>query len=341
MVPEQPQRVLIVRLSAIGDVVFASPLIGALQRTWPGVVVDWLVEPQAAPLLQHHSGLGRVVVWPKKQWLERWQKRQWRGLWADIRAFREHLREVEYDVVLDVQGLLKSSVLTRLAKAQRRIGLDSGERTHWLLDEVYPKSPDVSRIGSEYFGLAQQLGLAVDDFAMDIALSSEARQRAQALAAEGAYWVVCPFTTRPQKHWREGAWVMFIEQQHALGRRIVVLGGPGDIAAAQPFINAGATSLVGELSLLESAAVISEAQGLVGVDTGLTHMGIAFGIPTVAIFGSTCPYTDTTRANARVIFSQLDCAPCGRRPTCGGRFDCMVAISVEQVTEALEQVSAV
>ncbi len=89
--------------------------------------------------------------------------------------------------------------------------------------------------------------------------------------------------------------------------------------------------MAGETSLSQAAALISRARLLVGVDTGLMHMGIAFAVPTIAIFGSTCPYLDTGRDNTRILYKALDCSPCRRRPTCDGRFDCMQEIGVEEV----------
>lgn len=94
----------------------------------------------------------------------------------------------------------------------------------------------------------------------------------------------------------------------------------------------------GNTSLGEAAALVRHAGAVVGVDTGLTHMGIAFSVPTVAIFGSTCPYTQTCRDNARVIWLGLPCSQCRRHPTCSGAFTCLRDISAERVFLELEKV---
>ena len=93
-------------------------------------------------------------------------------------------------------------------------------------------------------------------------------------------------------------------------------------------------------SLRQAAALIERAKLLIGVDTGLTHMGIAFDRPTLCLFGSTCPYLDTTHDNAQVIYHRLSCSPCKRRPTCDGRFDCMQAISVDEVLQQAARLQA-
>lgn len=336
---EPPKRVLVVRLSAIGDVVFASPLIESVKRTWPDAEVSWLVEPVAAPLLQSHPGLKEVILWRKADWKKLWKARRWRELWRTVTAFKRELKAREFDLVIDVQGLIKSAILARWTGASLRIGLDSGEFTKPFLHKVLPKSSKIERIGSEYLGIANDLGLDTSAFDMCVALSEDDERTAADVRAEGEYLVVCPFTTRPQKHWVDVHWRMLLERLVARGERVIVLGGPADQGVSPDATVEGVESLVGKMSLIKSAAVISQAKGLIGVDTGLTHMGIAYGIPTVAIFGSTRPYLETTRDNARVIFNARNCAPCGRRPTCEGRFDCMQEITVDDVLREFDEAS--
>ena len=96
--------------------------------------------------------------------------------------------------------------------------------------------------------------------------------------------------------------------------------------------------LTGRTAIGEAAALIQEASLLVGVDTGLSHMGIAFGIPSVLLFGATRPYLDTGRANAEVIYHPLPCSPCRRRPTCHGDYTCMRSIEAAEVMAAIERV---
>jgi heptosyltransferase-1 len=122
-----------------------------------------------------------------------------------------------------------------------------------------------------------------------------------------------------------------------------MLGGPGDRAPAAAIAGAAGVGrvidLTGRTSLPVAAALIDRCRALVGVDTGLTHMGIALRRPTLALFGSTCPYLDTARPDATVIYHPRDCSPCRRRPSCGGRFDCMRDIGVDEVLAALDRLA--
>ncbi|MCB1751342.1 MAG: glycosyltransferase family 9 protein [Gammaproteobacteria bacterium] len=340
-------NILIIRLSAIGDVVFASPLISALKQSFPSARLSWLVEPAAAPLLIHHPELDEVIIWPKSDWRQLWEKNRFFALWREISRFRRELMRRQFDSVLDLQGLLKSGVLAWFSGARERIGLGSREGSQWLMSRVMPRGGDPDRIGSEYLFLGQQLGLATGAFEMQVALGeSDRRSVSQLLEREGlssGYLVVCPFTTRPQKHWFEERWaalVLRLSQEFAVPP--VMLGGVGDREASERVsrrLDGKIVNLTGRTTLAEAAALICRAKLLVGVDTGLTHMGVAFATPTVALFGSTCPYLETTRDNALVLYHKLNCSPCRRSPTCNGEFNCMAAIGVEEVVAATKKIT--
>ncbi|MCL4182965.1 MAG: glycosyltransferase family 9 protein [Burkholderiaceae bacterium] len=335
------KRILIVRSGAIGDVVFASPLAAALRRTWPHARIAWVVEPGIDALIAHDPTLDEIIVWPKAEWLGLWRARRLRELWRRVRAFRAGLRERRFDLALDLHGLAKGALIARLSGAPRRIGLGAREGSRWLVTEVVARGGDASRIGSEYLHLARYLGLDCDDFLPRLTLDPRAEARAMGLLARHGieargYAVFAAFTTRPQKHWFAEAWQALAPMvQERTGLVPVLLGGPSDRAEAARIV-AGAPAMIdlaGQTGLAEAAALVRHAGLLVGVDTGLTHMGIAFSVPTVALFGSTCPYTVTGRANARVIRLGLACSPCGRRPTCNGAWTCMRDIAPRRVAD--------
>lgn len=333
------KRLLLVRTSAIGDVVFASPFAAAVKRTWPDCHVAWMVEPGIHELLTADPCIDELILWPKAEWKRLWKEKRFAALFERVRDFRRALRARRFDVAIDMQGLLKSGLLTWASGARRRIGLGSREGSQWLMTEVVKRGGIERRISSEYLYLAEQLGLDVGEFLPRLCVADTTEARVQALLAEhdlapGRYAVFAPFTTRPQKHWFEDAWqALGPKVRDAFGLTPVILGGPADKEAASRIASAtpGMISLAGATRLPEAAALIRHAGLLVGVDTGLTHMGTAFATPTVALFGSTCPYQDTGRPNGRVIWLGLPCSPCRRRPTCGGAYTCLRDISAERV----------
>jgi heptosyltransferase-1 len=332
--------ILIVRLSAIGDITFATPLIHAIRQRYPGARISWLVQGEAKGLLECHPELDQVIVWPRQEWERYWKQRRWPDLRRAVGQFRDELRRARFDVALDVQGLMKSGVLTWLSGAKRRIGLGSREGSQWLMNRVIAKGGEPSQIASEYRYFAQQLELPVNDFAMHIGLSEADRSVADdwivTKGLEHGYVVICPFTTRPQKHWFNRSWTDLLSAIEAhWGLPVVMLGGPGDKSAVTAidqgrdrFIN-----MVGETSLRQAAAMIKQAKLVIGVDTGLTHMGIAMNRPTLCLFGSTRPYLETLHENAEVIYHPRRCSPCKRKPTCKGSFDCMRDITVTEVMQ--------
>ena len=206
-----------------------------------------------------------------------------------------------------------------------------------FLTDRYEKSI-TSRISSEYLALAETLNWDTSSFEMVLGLSTSDDARATDVAPEAQYVVIAPFTTRPQKHWTHAHWRALIGRLADAGHQVACLGGPGDREEAATLLDGlSVMNWVGTYPLGVSAGLVRHAAAVIGVDTGLTHMGIASNIPTVALFGSTCPYLDTGRDNVRVIYHGLACAPCKRSPTCAGRFDCMVGITADEVMSAFNE----
>lgn len=319
----------------------SSHLAEGLRRTYPDARIYWLAEPQVVPLLAHHPALDAVIEWPKLRWKELFRKKQLVTLFKEARGFVARLRKERFTLAIDAQGLLRTRILAWASGAGERVGFDSREAGKALMTTVISKGDDDSLMGSEYFHLLQHLGAETGNLGQSIALQQatydEAAETLAGCGIEGPYLVFAPFTTRPQKHWFEEQWVQ-LAQEIALrvALPVVWLGGPGDMQTAQTLANrGGGVNLAGKTRLNTAAAIIARSSLLVGVDTGLTHMGSAFRIPTVALFGSTCPYTVTRSPNTTVLYHHMSCSPCRRSPICDGRHDCMAAITVDEVMEAV------
>lgn len=324
----------------MGDIVMASGLPSSLKQHFDNhVTVSWLVEAPYAALVANHPDVDNVITWPKQEWRKLAKARRYLALIKAVLRFRKMLKRYHFDIVIDPQGLLKSALLARFTGARRRVGFNSKERSQWLLTEAYDK-PLSNDISSEYKYLAglfsdapYQLSLCTSDHDRSVAKST-----LQSSGVNTPYLVIAPFTTRPQKHWLLPYWHELLVTLGQAGYRVVLLGGPGDKVDAQAMAvkYTHCVSLAGTLGITQSAAVIEQCQALIGVDTGLTHMGMVYKRPTVAIFGSTRPYTQTQNPDARILYADLSCAPCKRRPTCDGRFDCMQAVSPSAVFSTLK-----
>ena len=330
-----PNRILIIRLSAIGDIVFSSPLIDALKGAYQEADIFWLAESPVVPLLEHHPHLSGVIVWPRKEWRELLSSGRWLALLKEIVSFKRRLAQYRFDLVIDAQGLFKSALLAWMTGAVRRVGFVSKEPTRALLTEQIEKDAGPA-ISSEYRAMAKHLGCQSEPFPMAVSVPPAVRVWAEAFRGDTPYVVICPFTTRPQKHWPEVHWQALAKSLVARGWRVVVLGGPTDSESAERiFVDIPVESMVGKATLLESAALVSRADLVIGVDTGLTHMGWAFEVPTLALFGSTCPYRDLGGLRGAVLYKNMPCSPCRRKPVCGGTYDCLAELHPDSVLESL------
>ena len=330
-------KILIVRLSAIGDVVMATPLIGALKRTWPDSEISWLVEKSAAPLLQHHPDLDEVIVWPRDEWRRMFSGGRYFKLTFSLFSFIRGLQRRKFQLALDVQGLLKSGIWVFLSGAKHRIGVGSREGSRFLMTEVIDRSRVKNRISSQYFLLAEEMGLDTNDFKMVLEVGEAAERFATEFKDNlgSGYAVLCPFTTRPQKHWIEERWRELADRIiDKLELTVVLLGGPDDEDTggriAKP-VHPRILNMTGKTTIQQAAALIKGSSLLIGVDTGLTHMGFALDVPTIALFGATAPYLNTEGTSGTVLYHPHECSPCRRNPTCEDLFPCMDAISVDEV----------
>ena len=316
----------------------ASALIPALADAFPEARLDWLTEDANAGLLQDNPRLNQVIALPRQRWRQLRREGRHLQLFQEFSLLVRQLRQARYDLVLDIQGLLKSAVWSFLCGSKTRIGLGSREGSQWLMTKTLDTRTDAPRIGGEYLKIACALGLTPAHFDMDINPSAKTRQDAAAIlegsGITGPFAVLCPFTTRPQKHWFEERWAELARRlAEEKGLQTLILGGQGDRPSAGR-IKADAPGLIdltGQTSLIECAAIIGRASLLVGVDTGLTHLGTAMKTPTLALFGSTRPYLDTGFERAKVLYNALPCSPCKRHPTCDGQYDCMKSHAVEKI----------
>ena len=316
----------------------ASALIPALSTAFPEARLTWLTEEINANLLLGNPQLERVIVLKRQRWKQMRKDGRHLQFFHEFSALVKTLRQPGFDLVLDIQGLLKSAIWAYLCGSKTRIGLGCREGSQWLMTQTMDTRTETPYIGGEYLKLATALGANPVHFKMDIRPSEKARQEALELLSQsgitGNFVVFCPFTTRPQKHWFEDRWAELAQRfADERGLQAIMLGGPGDHESATRITanSPGLVNLAGSTQLIQCAAIIQQAVLVVGVDTGLTHLGIAMETPTLALFGSTRPYLETGFQQAKVLYESLPCSPCKRHPTCDGRYDCMKQHTVEKI----------
>ncbi len=274
-------RLLIVKTSSMGDVVHALPVVADVLRQHPAAQIDWLVEAPFAAIPQLNPGVHRVLPMAWRKW--RGQLLQ-RATWAAIGALRTELQREPYDVVLDLQGLLKSALWARQAHGPLA-GYDRASLREPLAAWAYQRTAAVPRelhaVQRCRMLAAAHLGYGVPDGAPDFGLLAPA----PGWKPRGPYAVLIPNASRPEKLWPERSWVAVGRRLQERGWLPVVLWGREEEQTLAERIAAGCDGDVPPfLKVGEMAAVLAGAQQVVGLDTGFTHLAAAFGRPTVGIY---------------------------------------------------------
>ena len=339
-----PTRVLIVRLSALGDVLFALPAVHAMQRARPEWEIHWVVEDKAAQLLDLVPGLGRRIVYPRRELKRGGPLHRSRALARHLAA----LRRDRYDLVFDFQGNLKSGVHSRLARARRRIGLPpelSREGNHWLVSEqAGPPADRLHRVDEAYAMVRAVLpelpeepaapALSLPQDAVSAAVASLTRLQLEA----GKYAALHPGTSvfGAFKRWDPERFAALADDLFArFGIRSLVTWGPGEEDLARSVANASehAGMAPPTRSLAELGALLQAAAIMVGSDSAPLHLASGLQTPVVALFGPKDSRKYGPRFGpARIVSTYVPCRPCTRR-TCPDVL-CMQEIRVRQVADA-------
>ena len=350
-------KILIVKLSAIGDVLHTLPALTALRRHYPDAQIDWLVEDSAADLVQGHAALNRVLVWRRREFAKLFRVGK---LFAAGRLFLDlllSLRDTHYDLIIDFQALLKSSLWIFLARGRRKAGFGQGmehsENSHLFLNERMPAVSMEVHALTRGLRLLQALGIPDSQVLYDLTIEEKDERAAEQLLVENGVRLDQPFIAiNPVAKWPTKLWAAerFRELAERLlndGSQVVFTGSKED----RPFIDEIACTLgspVGRLdgrtSLKLLAAVYRSASLVVTTDTGPMHLGAAVGTPVVALFGPTAPWRTGPYGDGHVVLrAGVSCSPCfckSCKTTQFERMACMNRITLEQVAEAVARLGA-
>lgn len=274
-------RLLIVKTTSMGDVVHALPALSDLLRVHPGTQVDWLVEAPFAAIPALHPGVTRVLPLAWRKWRQRLLRRE---TWAAMAALRAQLREQRYDLILDLQGLLKSALWARQAIGPVA-GYDRASAREpaaaWLYARRAAVARDLHAVERCRRLAAAHLGYALPDSAPDFGLAPPP----PSWRAPDRYAVLIPNASRPEKLWPEARWVSVGKKLQDRGWKPVVLWGSQDEQTLAERIAAGCDGEVPPfLKVRDMAAVLAGGQTVVGLDTGFTHLAAALGRPTIGIY---------------------------------------------------------
>lgn len=344
-VPE-PQSILIVKLSAIGDVVTCSPVAQALRERFPAAHLAWAVTPGCAPIARANPCVDEVVEIDLAGVERHWRAGRFIGAWRAAGAIKARLRQQRYDVAIDCQGLLKSAVVSWLSGARRRIGpRPAREGSGLFLTELVPWPKTPATRAEKYLAVCAPLGIDPRQRRPVLAVPEADRAGAGAflrgygLGDAEPYVALCVRSSVPQKDWVWERWGELADRiQAALGMRSVLIAGPESRAGSAQLHAAYASAPIpaaGQTGLLQSAAIVQGARGMIGLDTGLSWVALSADVPAVFLYGSTPYHSLRDEPLTRVVSHPFPCSPCHRRPTCDRRYDCMAAITVDEALAGL------
>jgi lipopolysaccharide heptosyltransferase I len=297
-------RVLIVKTSSMGDVIHALPAISDLARHCPGVEIDWVVEERFAEIPRLHRDVARVIAIGL---------RRWRGqlhlpaTWKQMRAAREALRAQRYDRILDLQGLLKSALVARLARGPIAgpCGRSARERAaSWFYDMKISVDPSGHAIDRNRLLAAQAFGYRFDagiDFGIRVPQVATAALRPW--IGEQRFALLLTNASRASKLWPDEDWRALEEWLAEQGLASILVWGTerekaSTLRRAAPMHAARVPPPAGLDTL---AAICTRATLVIGLDTGLTHWAAAVGAPTIGIFSEFDPAQVGLKADARRV----------------------------------------
>ena len=299
---------LLIKMSSLGDVVHALPAVS--DAAAHGVTFDWVVEEAFADIPARHPGVGNVLPIGWRRW-----RRSLFSNRGELRAFVARLRSAHYDLILDAQGLIKSGVVTALARGGAKAGLSGHSAREGAAALFYERRIEVAK-DQHAVDRVRQLFAAALGYELPAGLDfGIARPAPRSTHTGGGTCVLLHGTTWASKHYPEAMWIALARYAADAGLEVAVpWGNDAERACAERIAASSDATLWPRGSIAELMMRLQGATLAIGVDSGLAHLGAALNVPTVAIYGSTNSALTGCRGSRVVnLQAEFGCAPCLRR----------------------------
>jgi heptosyltransferase I len=350
-------RILIIKLSALGDVIHTIPVLHKLRRRYPAARIDWLTSPAIAELLRPHPAISNIIEIARNHWLLPWR-------WSALGG-------MDYELVVDMHGQLRTALLTLATKAPVRIGFDRPRANIWkassrvLPEQARRHAWRGAREGSwvaythhipvptleahavdRYLRVCAMLGCSREPADFSLIIAPDARARAEQLLHRhglgGKLLTIAPGTIWETKHWRAEGFAEAARHFMAQGFSVALIGSAREVQACAAVASAapGAENFAGQTTLAELAALVERSTICLTNDSGPMHLAVALGRPVVSIFGPTDPiWIGPYGRPHAVLQASLPCSPCYLRvlSRCQHGHACMQQVSAAAVIERMER----
>ncbi len=337
-------NVLIVKLSAIGDVIHALPVSYAIKETFPEAHVTWAVEPPARELLVDNPYIDEILLFEKKKF------KSLGGFLKNFGPMRKKLRAGHFDVALDLQGLGKSAALAYFSGAPKRLGTCNMREMSDRISTPVRGSHVNGHIVERYLDVARAMGCRVEKVQFPLTVSEKDERIARELLVRGgvpegaAYAVFAVGANWPNKRWPASSYAVLSDWLYEKKIIPVLVGGGAvdeNIAAdIMAQVEIPPVELIGKTSLKQLAAILRGARFALGGDTGPVHLAAGLTVPTIMLMGPTDanrngPYGQPQNA----IEVGRSCRWCWKR-ACPKGIDCLASITVQTVEKKISEILA-
>ncbi len=337
------RRILIIKPSAVGDIVRTLPVLTALRRRWPDAHIAWLVARHCSDVLVGHPALNRVIYFDRRAYAAVGRDLSITGAFT---KFLKELRDARFDLVIDLQGLFRSGLFSLASGAAVRVGRGDSRELAGVF-YTHRAAVDERRMHALVLNArtVAPLGVAIQPSPSDLHILPEARAGAQRALRENGldegapYAVIAPGTNWQTKIWpaaKFGQVAAGLRQRFGLRSVVIGTAGQRDMADAIRSQEPTAIDLCGKSSLAELVALIAGMRVLIANESGPLHMADALDLPLVGVVGPTRPeIVGPFRRTAGVIRLALPCLGCGIRKVarCPHGHQCMNSLAAEDVLD--------
>ena len=336
-------NILIVKLSALGDIIHTLPSLTALRQLYPAAHITWVVEEAAADLVKNHPYLDAVLISRRKSWNKGFRRGQFRRSWEEIRFFIKTIRQRPYDLVIDFHGLFKSSIIVFLSGGKRKLGYDSLQELSGLfLNEKIPEEMNKHAV-ERYLDFPRYLGAKIDRVQFVLPSNKEAEEKTRILMdkynlEDKKFIAINPIAYWETKLWSNEKFAHLADLiNNKLQMKVVLTGSEKEpIEKITSLMTTESINLGGATTLLDLASLYKKALIVITTDSGPMHLAAAVETPVIALFGPTDPArTGPYGAGHTIIRTDLPCSPCFLKK-CSTK-KCMEDIAIEHVFAVVKE----
>lgn len=326
-----PRKILIIKPSSLGDIIHCLPVLNSLNECFPDAEIHWLIARNFADLLDDHPMISKLWIIDKDRWK---RPLYFFSTIKDLCRLHKELKKESFDIVIDLQGLFRSGIITFLTGSPVRIGFkEARELSYLFYTHRVEGGRDVHAV-ERYLKILSAIQCPSREVAFPIPVRENHRKIYSEILKE-EYAVIAPGARWDTKRWPAERFAYIARK---LPFKSVIVGGRDDISIAEDIVHSSdgkAISLSGKTDLKGLVEIIRGARFVLCNDSGPAHIGAALGVPVFALFGPTSPVrTGPYGKNVVVLRSELECAPCFKKRC--KRWRCMELISQEDVWKAIK-----